>query len=130
MKVSSCPFHSFSLEFFKKVIEFLFSLLKLSNKERKEYYNIIIFISFLSSKRALRAYLASNQIIQIDIIPNYRNIPQNPIPKVANLSKFQKPKTTWKQILVVQLSFYRSIPSENINQDSTYHQFVKIISMP
>ena len=48
MSVPSYPFHSFTLKFSNKGMDFSFPLLKLTNKGREEYSKFIIFISFHS----------------------------------------------------------------------------------
>ena len=70
MSVSSYPFYYLSLKLSNKVMNFPFIPLKLPNKGREEYSNIIPFISFYSisfppPKRGLR------QINQIIVLANW-----------------------------------------------------------
>ena len=46
MSVASYPFNSLQLKFPNKEMNFLFSPLKLQNKGKEEYFNIILFIHF------------------------------------------------------------------------------------
>ena len=48
MSIHSYSFHYLPLNLPNKGIDFPFSLLKLSNKRRKKYYKIILFIQFHS----------------------------------------------------------------------------------
>ena len=48
MSIHFYPFYTLPLKLSNKGIDFTFPPLKLSNKEIKEYYKIILFISFHS----------------------------------------------------------------------------------
>ena len=72
MIVSSYPFHSLPLKLQNKRMNFLFSSLKFSNKGKKEYYKIILFIHFHSlpftlPKRGLKVMILDNKILPFSI---------------------------------------------------------------